>query len=140
MDAKILWPAPTRFDVSGLTTLGYKDAVVLPIEASVAKPGEKLTLRAKVDYLTCDDVCIPYTAELSLAVPAGAGAPSPEAAALGAAMATLPASAGETLRFERAIVSEVAKTGGKPGETLVSLTVVCIATFTTTGMLRSGRL
>ncbi len=127
-DTKILWPTPTRFDVSGLTTLGYKDAVVLPIQAGVAKPGEKLTLRAKVDYLTCDDVCIPYTADLRLALPAGAGMPAPEAAALGAAMTTLPAAAGETLRFERATVSEIAKAGGKPGEMLVSLNVVALST------------
>jgi suppressor for copper-sensitivity B len=63
--ASLLWPAPHRFDVSGLTTVGYKGEVVLPLSATLMKAGDALSLRASVEYLTCDDVCIPYTAKLS---------------------------------------------------------------------------
>ncbi|MGB8182838.1 MAG: protein-disulfide reductase DsbD domain-containing protein, partial [Stellaceae bacterium] len=33
--ADILWPAPQRFSVLGLETMGYSDAVVLPIAVRV---------------------------------------------------------------------------------------------------------
>ncbi|HEY6336227.1 MAG TPA: protein-disulfide reductase DsbD domain-containing protein [Alphaproteobacteria bacterium] len=74
--AEILWPAPERFSVLGLVTLGYHDRVVLPIHAELARPGEPLSLKAKVDYLTCREICIPYTAELALDLPAGPAAPT----------------------------------------------------------------
>jgi suppressor for copper-sensitivity B len=85
-----LWPTPGRFDVSGLTTLGYKGEVALPIQIRLTTPGQPLTAVGKLDYLTCDDVCIPYTAEFTLALPAGPGAPSAEAPLIGAWLAKLP--------------------------------------------------
>ncbi len=72
--AEIAWPVPHRFSLFGLETFGYGGQVVLPIEAVAARPGEALRLRAKVDYLLCEDICIPYTADLSLDLPAGEGA------------------------------------------------------------------
>ncbi|HXE17019.1 MAG TPA: protein-disulfide reductase DsbD domain-containing protein [Stellaceae bacterium] len=77
--AKIAWPAPRRFAVLGLQTVGYEGHVVLPIAASVAQPGRALDLRAALSYLTCNDVCIPYDTKLALALPAGDGAPSGDA-------------------------------------------------------------
>jgi suppressor for copper-sensitivity B len=74
--AKILWPAPERFSVLGLETLGYKKEVVLPIDAVPVEPGKPLAIKAEIPYLTCDDICIPYTANLDLVVPAGAAEPS----------------------------------------------------------------
>lgn len=65
----IRWPAPTRFSIFGLETLGYQDEVILPLSAELIVPGAAMTIAATVDYLTCKDVCIPYraTASLSLA-------------------------------------------------------------------------
>ncbi|MBL6928558.1 MAG: hypothetical protein ISR44_05250 [Rhodospirillales bacterium] len=74
--ASLRWPAPERFSVLGMQTLGYKDEVVLPIDAEVSEPGQALSIRLKVDYLTCDDICIPYTAKLALDLPAGKASPS----------------------------------------------------------------
>ncbi|MDG2032921.1 MAG: protein-disulfide reductase DsbD family protein [Rhodospirillales bacterium] len=70
---KFNWPAPTRFEVLGFQTLGYKNEVVFPIVANARDPNEPLKLRAKLHYLTCDDVCIPYQTELSLELPVGHG-------------------------------------------------------------------
>ena len=70
--ADIAWPAPARFSVLGLETVGYSGAVVLPITVDLAQQGAPLHLRAKLDYLTCRDICIPYTAKLALDLPAGA--------------------------------------------------------------------
>jgi suppressor for copper-sensitivity B len=75
--ATLAWPAPRRFSVFGFETLGYYDEVVLPVTATVAEPGKPLDLKAKVDFLTCDEICIPYTVNLALSVPAGLAGASP---------------------------------------------------------------
>ena len=67
------WPAPTRFDVLGFQSMGYKKEVVFPITAHVTEPGGPLKLRAKLNYLTCNDICIPYSTNLALDVKAGNG-------------------------------------------------------------------
>lgn len=88
--ATLRWPAPERFSVLGLETLGYKEAVVLPIEAELAQAGQPLRLRATVDYLTCDDICIPYTANLALDLPGGTAQPSGFAHLINQYVATVP--------------------------------------------------
>lgn len=70
-DATIAWPRPKRFSVLGFETAGYKDEVVFPITLRLAEPGKTARLVAKVDYLTCDDICVPYTVKLTLALPGG---------------------------------------------------------------------
>src|SRR6185437_14599267 len=77
--ATIGWPAPMRFAVLGLQTVGYEGHVVLPIAASLARAGQPLDLKAALSYLTCNDVCIPYDTKLALNVPPGDGAPSSDA-------------------------------------------------------------
>lgn len=77
--ATIGWPAPMRFAVLGLQTVGYEGHVVLPIAASLARAGQPLDLKAALSYLTCNDVCIPYDTRLALNVPPGDGAPSSDA-------------------------------------------------------------
>ncbi|WP_340115784.1 protein-disulfide reductase DsbD domain-containing protein [Pelagibius sp. 7325] len=77
--ATIRWPVPHRFSLFGLETFGYGGQVVLPVRASLENPSQPLALRAKVDYLICEEICIPYTADLSLDLPAGDGARAPQA-------------------------------------------------------------
>jgi suppressor for copper-sensitivity B len=76
----VAWPAPHRFDVLGLQTLGYEEEVVLPLEAAPLEPGRAVAVRATVPYLTCADICVPYEARLSLDLPAGPETSSLEAA------------------------------------------------------------
>ena len=55
VNAQWFWPAPERFDVSGLTTQGYKGDITLPIElANVSSP----RLAGTLTLSTCSDVCI----------------------------------------------------------------------------------
>ena len=70
--ATIAWPAPERFSVLGLETVGYSGAVVLPITARLATPGAPLRLRAHLSYLTCSEICVPHDADLALDLPAPA--------------------------------------------------------------------
>lgn len=81
-DAEMAWPAPERFSVLGLQTLGYKDRVVFPISASLFEPGEAVRLNARVRFLTCDDICVPYDTTLALALPKGPDINTPEAATI----------------------------------------------------------
>jgi len=64
------WPRPERFSVLGLETLGYKKEVVFPISVTAIDNTQDIALSATVPYLTCAEICIPYTAALSLSVPA----------------------------------------------------------------------
>ncbi len=73
------WPAPRRFTVLGLQTLGYHDEVVLPLTVTAFEPGKAVRLRAKVAYLTCAEICVPYEAVLALDVPAGPATSAREA-------------------------------------------------------------
>ncbi|MBT5415531.1 MAG: hypothetical protein HOK81_13115, partial [Rhodospirillaceae bacterium] len=75
-EARMLWPAPTRFSVLGLETLGYEDQVLYPIEVRLARAGEALALKARVDYLTCSEICVPMEVDLALDLPAGPAEPS----------------------------------------------------------------
>ncbi len=75
--ADVAWPAPERFSVLDLETLGYHGQLVLPLTARLAKAGAALKLALAVDYLTCREICIPYTAHLALELPAGDAAATP---------------------------------------------------------------
>ncbi len=70
-DARLLWPAPHRFTVLGLETMGYTDEVVLPVLVAPFEPGKPIRLAARVPYLTCEEICVPYEAKLALDLPAG---------------------------------------------------------------------
>lgn len=69
--ADFAWPAPVRFQVLGFQTMGYTKEVVFPITAKAIDSSQTLGLHVRLDYLTCDEVCIPYFAQLSLDLPAG---------------------------------------------------------------------
>ncbi len=76
---QIDWPAPQRFTVLGLQTLGYHDEVVLPLTVTKFESGKAVRLRARVPYLPCAEICVPYEAILVLDVPAGPAVSAREA-------------------------------------------------------------
>ncbi len=97
-NAAMAWPAPKRFELFGLQNYGYAGEVVLPVTATVADPSAPLRLRARVDYLTCNEICIPHTANLSLDLPQDGGAATPFAHLIGRYAAQVPAG-GEAAGF-----------------------------------------
>ncbi len=110
-ETTIRWPAPERFELFDLDTFGYGDEVVLPIEARVKLRGEPVALRLKLDYLTCEKICIPYQAALSLDLPAGPAAPSEYAHLIDRYVARVPGDGrGAGLAIERATWTS----GGEP--------------------------
>ena len=90
-DTVISWPAPHRFSISGLETMGYKGQVILPLVARVNDPNQPLILRAAVDYLTCAVVCVPQHADLSLSLPNGPATATPHAHDISRFLAAVPA-------------------------------------------------
>lgn len=76
-EASLLWPAPERHTLLGIETFGYQGEVLLPVMARPEKPGQPIKLRAAVDYLVCEKICVPAHAELALDLPAGAPTASP---------------------------------------------------------------
>jgi suppressor for copper-sensitivity B len=92
--ATIRWPAPVRFELFGLDTFGYGGEVVLPIEVKPVQAGAPLRLAAKLEYLVCEQICIPYEAQLALALPAGPASPSAHAHLIDRFVARVPGDGG----------------------------------------------
>jgi DsbC/DsbD-like thiol-disulfide interchange protein len=65
-EARILWPAPTRFHDNAGTTIGYKKEVVFPFLIAPEAPGEPVNLDVKVEFAVCANICIPVEAHLKL--------------------------------------------------------------------------
>jgi DsbC/DsbD-like thiol-disulfide interchange protein len=94
----IQWPLPERIPSEPLMSYGYGHEVLLLIELKLpASLGAgPVTLGARVDWLECNDACLPGKAELEIALPV-ASAPAKPLAEWGAAFqkarARLPKSA-----------------------------------------------
>ena len=78
-EASLYWPAPARFTILGIDSIGYEGRLLLPMDVRVAEPGQPVRAALRVDYLTCSDICVPQSADLALALPAGPAQPSVEA-------------------------------------------------------------
>ncbi len=74
---EVSWPAPSRYTSYGLETIGYKDEIVLPVMATLVRPGAALNVGLAMDYAVCRDICVPLSANLSLRLPEGASSDSP---------------------------------------------------------------
>lgn len=59
------WPAPSRFDIAGLSTQGYHEQVIIPI---IIRDTSPTTLSGTVTLPTCSNVCVltdyPFTLDL----------------------------------------------------------------------------
>lgn len=76
-EAEIAWPAPRRMlEIGDLYSHGYMDEVVLPLTVRATEPGRPLGLRAVIDYVACEEICVPLKATAALDLPAGPAAPT----------------------------------------------------------------
>jgi len=100
VNARWFWPAPERFDVSGLTTQGYKGDITLPIE--LAKLSSQ-RLAGTLTLSTCSDVCIltDFPFSLDLTRPADVNFARDYAEAMG----QIPAAGGLTDRLDASFVN-----------------------------------
>ncbi len=69
----IHWPVPKPFEQNGMTSLGYTDEVVLPLEIWPNAAGD-IRLRARMLLGVCSDICIPTEVTLRALLPSGGSA------------------------------------------------------------------
>lgn len=71
---EVLYPAPKRItDGSGQTSIGYDERVIFPLRIYASDPAKPVVLNLKLDFATCEKLCIPAEAALSLSFAAGDG-------------------------------------------------------------------
>jgi DsbC/DsbD-like thiol-disulfide interchange protein len=63
---KVLYPAPARLTDKAGDTLGYKTAVVFPVVIEPKDPAKPVSLKLKLEYGVCRDVCVPVESELGI--------------------------------------------------------------------------
>jgi len=73
----LLWEKPEKFNDSEITTYGYVDKVL--IAADITPPeqlpiGEKITFTAHVEWLACNELCVPGHADVQLTLTSADGA------------------------------------------------------------------
>ncbi len=73
----IQWPLPHKYSESGdVLTLGYESENMLLVEIvppSSIKAGASVTLKADVNWLECEKLCVPGDAHVEMKLPVGAG-------------------------------------------------------------------
>ena len=90
-DTEIQFPAPKRFAILGIDSVGYENAVIYPIRLTPGKPGEPVVADLSLDFLTCKEICIPQQANVSMTLPSGTAEPSEQAFSLNQAYGKVPA-------------------------------------------------
>lgn len=76
-DVKIHWPVPEVFTSGGMTTLGYHDELVLPIEVVPADPAADVMLDGALAMGICEDICVPMQSDVAAVLPGSATGPDP---------------------------------------------------------------
>ena len=77
----IQWPHPEKIDVSGLINYGYSGEVFLLVNITPPanlRSDEDVTLTARVEWLMCEVICIPGSADLDLILPVTLDTPAGE--------------------------------------------------------------
>jgi len=69
--ADFRWPAPQVFDLNGMRSIGYHDALVLPVEIALSDPAKGGVMRGRIDIGVCDDICMPVAFDFNVVLPAG---------------------------------------------------------------------
>lgn len=67
----IQWPVPSRIEVPPLINYGYDNQALLlvQIQPSGFKTPNDVTLKGKVTWMACKNICIPFTHNISLKMP-----------------------------------------------------------------------
>ncbi|MBO0766283.1 MAG: hypothetical protein J2P50_17070 [Hyphomicrobiaceae bacterium] len=68
-DVKVLYPAPMRMAEASGEVIGYKHAVLFPIEVRPQDAAKPVDLKLVLEFGICSDICVPAVANLELALP-----------------------------------------------------------------------
>ncbi len=102
-EARLLWPTPKRFSdpITG-ETIGFQYRVVFPVLARPDDPGKPMTLRLKLDYGICGQMCVPMRAQEEITLPADASPDEVQRAVLSEWLAKTPQHGEGRLQIARA--------------------------------------
>lgn len=70
-DLTVAYPVPHRFGAADAPSLGYSDAVTLPISVRLTDPARPTHLALSVKLGLCNDICVPVIERLAVDVPPG---------------------------------------------------------------------
>lgn len=91
---KMLWPTPQTIALPSVTDFGYENEALLMVPVTVSKnlnPGVAFKFAAKIQWLVCNQICVPGEADLQLVIPVASGeTPGAENPLFDAARQTLP--------------------------------------------------
>jgi DsbC/DsbD-like thiol-disulfide interchange protein len=68
-DIRVLYPAPTRMPEAGGEVVGYKRAVLFPIEVTPQDAAKPVALKLSLELGICREICVPVTATFDLSLP-----------------------------------------------------------------------
>ena len=88
----ISWPVPHRLVIDGLQNSVYENDVVLPVKLFLKHSHVDARIKASITYAACSEVCVPLQADLTLALPAGAGDTSAQSGLINSAQKRVPGS------------------------------------------------
>lgn len=63
-DVRIEWPHPEVFESFGARTIGYREAVVLPLVIEAVDPEAPIDLQLGLTFGVCKDICVPGHVDL----------------------------------------------------------------------------
>jgi DsbC/DsbD-like thiol-disulfide interchange protein len=63
------WPVPEVFHFNGMRSIGYHDAVTIPLDLTLAGPGPA-RLAGEIEIGVCDDICVPVRLPFVVDLPA----------------------------------------------------------------------
>lgn len=111
--ATVQYPAPVRLRDAAGDAIGYKGAVVLPVQITPADPAKPVRIALALEYGICREICVPAEAKLVLTVDAAALTSMPDQ--LTAALARVPPSQQQRKATDPALKAVTARlTGDKP--------------------------
>ena len=78
---ELMWPCPRAYEIGPLMIYGYADEVV--VLAQITPPtdletGASVTIAADVDWLACEEACVPGSGSAHLELPVRSGPPEPD--------------------------------------------------------------
>lgn len=68
-DVALEWPTPEVFNQNGMRSIGYSDALVLPIRIAPKDAGKPVRLKATLDIGVCRDICVPQRLKVKAELP-----------------------------------------------------------------------
>ena len=95
---KVLYPAPMRMEEAGGEVIGYKNAVLFPVDVTPRDASRPVSLKLTLEYGICRDICIPASTTLELALAPGAAGGQSDA--LKAAVELVPRSQAERRKMD----------------------------------------